>query len=170
MFYLLLYTMGGKSSKIAAPILVCPEGYDRDDFQKILTLYDRLDSNGNFGLENEELGEISTLHINNNIRKIGIIIEDAVLKKELALKQIRETYRCNVQRLKNKYDSEVKEVIEMYKKKTEDLRGETERLDKMPEVEKVKCFREKIVNEKGDVEFWKFFEYMKERVHNFLLD
>ena len=104
--------------------------------------------------------------INNNIRKIGNTIEDNDLKKELALKQIRETYKCNVQRLKNKYDSEVKEVIEMYKKKTEDLRGEMERLDKMPELDKVKCFREKIVNEKGDVEFWKFFEYMKDRVHD----
>lgn len=158
--------MGGKSSKIAAPILVCPEGYDSDGFQKILTLYDRLDSNGNFGLENEELGEISTLHNNNNICKLNNSIQDNDLKKELVLKQIRETYRCHVQRLKNKYDSEVKDVVEIYKKKAGDLREEMERLDKMPEVEKVKCFREKIVNEKGDVEFWKFFEYMKERVHD----
>ena len=159
--------MGGKPSKIAVPTIVCPEGYDKDDFQKILTLYDRLDSNGNFGLENNELGEISSLHINNNIRKIGNTIEDNDLKKELALKHIRDTYRCNVQRLKNKYDSEVKKVIEMYNKKTEDLRGEMERLNEMPDSEKVKCFREKIVNEKGDVEFWKFFEYMKERIHEY---
>jgi len=158
--------MGGKPSKMPVPTIICPEGYDKDDFQKILTLYDRLDSNGNFGLENEELGEISALHVNNNIRELGNTIEDNDLKKELALKQVRETYRCNVQRLKNKYDSEVNDVIEKYKKKANDLRGEMERLDKMPEVDKVKCFREKIVNENGNVEFWKFFEYMKDRVHD----
>ena len=158
--------MGGKPSKISIPKIVCPKDYNVEDFQKILTLYDRLDRNGNFGLEDSELEEISALHIKNNIRNMDVAIEDNGFKKQLTLSKLRETYRCNVMRLKNKYDSEVKDINESYEAKNKDLREKMERLNKLPVADKVKCFREKIVNEKGDVEFWKFFEYMKERVHD----
>ena len=158
--------MGGKPSKISIPKIVCPKDYNGEDFQKILTLYDRLDQNGNFGLEDCELEEISALHIKNNIRNMDVAIEDNGLKKQLTLSKLRETYRCNVMRLKNKYDSEVKDINESYEAKNKDLREKMERLNKLPVADKVKCFREKIVNEKGEVEFWKFFEYMKDRVHD----
>ena len=72
--------MGGKPSKIKMPTIVCPKDYNSEDFQKILTLYDRLDRNGNFGLEDCELEEISALHIKNNIRNTDVAIEDNGVK------------------------------------------------------------------------------------------
>ena len=45
--------MGARASKITTQPVICPETYNKEDFQKILTLYDKLDKDGNFGLENK---------------------------------------------------------------------------------------------------------------------
>ena len=46
--------------------LKCPSGYDKNKFQKILSLYDKLDGNGNMVIEQDELYVLAFHHIKNN--------------------------------------------------------------------------------------------------------
>ena len=41
--------MGGGISSCSTGEIKCPKNYDKEKFQKILMLYDKLDTNGNMG-------------------------------------------------------------------------------------------------------------------------
>ena len=63
--------MGSGSSQ-----LKCPNDYDRDKFDKILKLYDKLDSNGDHVVQTDELNKIADLHVRNKIRKLKENVEN----------------------------------------------------------------------------------------------
>ena len=69
--------MGGYPSVAYSQPLVCPSDCDQQTWQQILTLYDRLDANGDHAIENKELQAIAKLHIDNEIRRIERKIEEA---------------------------------------------------------------------------------------------
>ena len=82
--------MGSGVSSIGAPTqqLRCPGNYDEDDFAKILRLYDRLDSDGNMIVEEDELGQIATHHVNNKKK----ILMPIALKQHIAVYTIHKSY------------------------------------------------------------------------------
>ena len=51
--------MGGYPSVAYSQPLVCPSDCDQQTWQQILTLYDRLDANGDHAIENKELQTIA---------------------------------------------------------------------------------------------------------------
>ena len=69
--------MGGYPSVAYSQPLVCPSDCDQQTWQQILTLYDRLDANGDHAIENKELQAIAKLHIDNEIRRIERKVEEA---------------------------------------------------------------------------------------------
>ena len=65
--------MGSGSSQ-----LKCPNDYDKEKFEKIMKLYDSLDSNGDHVIETDELNKIADLHVRNKIRKLkGLLARSA---------------------------------------------------------------------------------------------
>ena len=143
--------------------LVCPDDYDEDKFSKIMTLFDQLDKNGDHVVDSSELDEISKLHVKNLISEI---------EKKKKLEQIR----------KQKVDAF---LIEDTKKKQEEIQKDMESsqvkndcfsenrmlsyemeigwFNRLTQEEREKMFLTKISDKKGHTDFWKFFEYMKNR-------
>ena len=56
---------GISSCQSNAGEIKCPKNYDKTKFQKILTLYDKLDQNGNMVIEQEEFYILANHHIKN---------------------------------------------------------------------------------------------------------
>ena len=63
---------GVSSTRVPTQPLQCPENYDEDDFAKILRLYDRLDADGNMIVEQDELSQLATHHVNNKKQLLKI--------------------------------------------------------------------------------------------------
>ena len=55
----------GVSSRKQSGEIKCPKNYDKKKFQKILALYDKLDTNGNMVMEQEEFYVLANHHIKN---------------------------------------------------------------------------------------------------------
>ena len=56
---------GVSSCQVKSGEIKCPKNYDKTKFQKILTLYDKLDQNGNMTIEQEEFYVLANHHMKN---------------------------------------------------------------------------------------------------------
>ena len=63
----------------------CPKNYDKKKFQKILMLYDKLDTNGNMVMEQEEFYVLANHHIKNHCGFIEARFQCHEIEKYLKL-------------------------------------------------------------------------------------
>jgi len=151
--------MGSGTSKQ----LKCPGDYDHEKFNLILKLYDRLDSNGDHVVETDEIKKIADLHVRNKIRvlkeendkismdtdnEINYLNENAKLK----IKEVQESLKLNIENVKHRNND---------KKDTNNI--EVNSLQNMSEEKKSKKFMKAVTDNKGHINFWSFFEYMKNK-------
>jgi hypothetical protein len=148
----------GASSK-----LVCPDDYDKDKFSKIRKLFDELDNNGDNVVESSELDKISKLHIQNQISELEKKKKLSVIKRKKV-----DTFIFNEAKKKQ---NEIQKAMLASKVKNDSFSNneligfnmKIERLNKLEREEREKLFLKKVSNNKGCIDFWKFFEYMKNR-------
>ena len=141
---------------------VCPEDYNKDNFRMILDLFDKLDNNGDNIVDALELQDIADLHVTNWVN---------------CLRQTREKERISFYKELELLDVEYDKKRRALEKELLDKK--IEKLDK--NIKKKELFDKKInmlntmnmstrneiflqlVTDKEHIDFWKFFEYMKER-------
>lgn len=151
--------MGSGASKQ----LKCPKDYDQEKFKKILILYDRLDKNGDHVVETDELNKIADLHVRNKIRKMKEYID-----------LIENLHERKLQELENEASHKISDInsklildINKYKtRKVEDVKCAQKTIDawqNMSAINKAEKFKAAVSNKNGHIEFWTFFEYMRER-------
>ncbi len=158
--------MGSGVSSIGAPTqqLRCPENYDEDDFAKILRLYDRLDSDGNMIVEEDELGQIATHHVNNKKKMLQIkLSQNEALKKQTIL-QLKVELEQNKKNLEMRYEEKIKSETTLSENNKILLTKEINELKRLTNKEKREMLLLRITDSNNIIDFWKFFEYMKERV------
>lgn len=141
----------------------CPKNYDKEKFQKILMLYDKLDTNGNMVMEQEEFYVLANHHIKN--------------QKELILREKtknKNDIQRNILMLNLKYEEEKKEMEKTHnskinrlesKEKTDDIdyNKRLANIDLLTKEEKYEIFKERFTDNDDKINFTKFFEYMKTR-------
>ena len=143
--------------------LTCPKNYDKKNFQKILTLYDKLDINGNMVIEQEELYVLANHHIKNkkelilaekmkNDTNIKSRILALNLKYENDKKQLESNHKLEIQKLKQKE----KEDDDEYTKRLANI-------DLLTKEQKYEIFKQRFTDKKNNINFNMFFEYMKTR-------
>ena len=151
--------MGSGASKK----LVCPKDFDKEKFGMILKLYDHLDSNGDQVIETMELKDIANLHIKNR-------------KTELTKLKCKEqqdyTYELDQARLKHEKDKA--DLLLLYEQTTEHINNSHDSkdlsidnkinsLEQLPEKEKCQLFLNVVSEDGKHIDFWKFFDYMRNR-------
>jgi hypothetical protein len=156
--------MGGIISvKEKVGIKVCPKDYNEERFKLIIEIFNKLDSNNNLILELDEMKNISNKYIEYRINflkdnKSGKNISKDELLNKLKLKRderIEKTgidYNLKKNKIENEYNNNIKQIdnkIEYY--------------NKMDEIERCKTFMEMISYNNKDIDFWKFFTYMKDK-------
>ena len=156
--------MGSGYSVSYSQQLDCPSDCDQQRFQQILSLYDRLDANGDHAIENKELQAIARLHIDNEIRRIKRKIEEANQGHERNLIYIRASSSQEMARLKEKLTTKQKQAKEDFEERKEKMNEHAIYLQKMEELERAQKFKTAVSGAKKSIEFWDFYNYMKCRV------
>ena len=156
--------MGGYPSVAYSQPLVCPSDCDQQTWQQILTLYDRLDANGDHAIENKELQTIAKLHIDNEILRISRKVEEAEAQHKRNLTFIRASNAQEMARLRVQLTTKINRATEDFNTRKSKLEEHTDLLKNMEEVDKAKKFKEAVSGHKKVIEFWDFYNYMKCRV------
>ena len=156
--------MGGYPSVAYSQPLVCPSDCDQQKWQQILTLYDRLDANGDHAIENKELQTIAKLHIDNEILRISRKVEEAEAQHKRNLTFIRASNAQEMARLRVQLTTKINRATEDFNIRKSKLEEHTDFLKNMEEVNKAKKFKEAVSGHKKVIEFWDFYNYMKCRV------
>jgi hypothetical protein len=142
---------------------LCPEDYEEDKFKMILELYDKLDENGDNIVDALELQDIADLHVKNRINNL----------RELKVKENLE-FEKEIRLVDIEYDKKraalEQEALEIGKQKLKENMKKLVFIDeKINMLNTMNCstrndlFLEKVTGENNHIEFWNFFEYMKQR-------
>ncbi len=151
--------MGSASSKR----LVCPDGYDNKQFGMILKLYDHLDSNGDQVIETLELKDIAELHIKNKKTELTKKQQQYTKDYEYDIQQEQLRYEKNKVDISIIHERNIEKINNSNISKDISIKNEIEKLDKMCENEKCQTFLNVVSADGKHIEFWKFFEYMKNK-------
>jgi len=143
--------------------LTCPKNYDKTKFQKILTLYDKLDTNGNMVIEQEEFYILANHHIKNQ-REL-VVNEQA--KNDTDIKSRVLMLNLKHETDKKKLEDDHKKEIERLKKKEKDDDAEYKKrlanIDLLTKEQKYEIFKQRFTDKENKINFKMFFEYMKTR-------
>ncbi len=155
---------GGYSVEHYSQPLICPSDCDAQTWQQILLLYDRLDSNGDHTIENSELQAISKLHINNEIKRMEIKMEEAKNSNEQKLRFIRASNAQEMHRLREKLAQKVKRTTDEYDERKVKFDEHIKYLKHMEDIDRARKFKQAVSGHKKNIEFWDFYNYMRYRV------
>lgn len=150
--------MGGGSSR-----LVCPKDYDESKFKKILLLYDKLDKNGDHNVDENELSAISQLHVKNQLNKLENMKKPLVNEKHQSIVKMEADLEIKIKELRDNINIMKEQLNNNTKHKLEIIENDIKNLKNLSEEERNKKFKNAITDKKNQIEFWKFFEYMKTR-------
>ena len=150
--------MGGGSSR-----LVCPKDYDESKFKKILLLYDKLDKNGDNTVDENELSAISQLHVKNELNKLENMKKPLINEKHQSIVKMEADLEIKIKEFRDNINIMKEQLNNNTKHKLEIIENDIKNLKNLSEEERNKKFKNAITDKKNQIEFWKFFEYMKTR-------
>ena len=153
--------MGSASSQ-----LKCPKDYDEEKFNKILKLYDRLDSNGDHSVDMEELSSIANLHVKNQLRKLEGMKQPLSDRTDQKIKLLDQQLLMDIERLKNNCENSKKIIIQNKNSQLSKIDDEIAELNGLSKDDKSKKIKKAITDKNGNIMFWPFFEYMKTRTND----
>ena len=158
--------MGGGISnlKVTRPI-ICPEDYDEESFYKILTIYHTLNIHDNVILENDQLNNLANINVRNKKKKLiekKLIAHNCYTKKKLELDiELKKSQKILLEQHKNM----INQLNIVIKKDINNLSSKIKELDSLSLNEKRIIFIKKI-SSRNEVDFWKFFKYIKNKVND----
>jgi len=132
----------------------CPNNYDNNKFLQIVKLFEKIDKNKNDILELNEIKEISCKDINNKI---------IILEKELDNE--KRNLDNEIKRLNDKMNEKITELKKQKLNKEKTIKKKLEKYRNMNDEEKCKALIEKISFDKKEIDFWKFYTYMKDKTN-----
>ena len=150
--------MGGASSQ-----LKCPSNYDNDKFQRILSLYDRLDSNGDHSVDMDELKNIANLHVKNQLTKLENMKQPISDKIDQDINILQQQLKLDIEKLNYNFKNTKKELSQSKTCKINKISDEIKQLNELSDESKEEKLKKSITDKNGNILFWPFFEYMKTR-------
>lgn len=150
----------------ASTKLVCPKDYDPNKFKIILKLFDKLDENGDRVVETSELKEISELHVKNKIRLLNeslINCKDTLDSKLLELENKQKKILSELEASINKEKRNINSKFDM---DNSNILSKIELYNNMSDNDKTSKFLNAVSDNDNNIEFQKFFEYMKEKTQD----
>lgn len=154
------------SSKVKPTVLQSPDGYDPNKFKLILRLFDRLDSDGNYGVCLEELTDIANLHVENRIRQVLQQKDFTHQRTEFDLQRIGVEERAGVEDVKEKYTALRQAANKKCARAVEKVDAELKRLNELNGAGRSAEFVKALKPKGENIDFWTFFDYMKTRTQD----
>ena len=153
--------MGGHPSKVE--VLKCPDGYDKQKFQKICILFDKLDKDSNLGVSSDEIEEIAAHHVANCIRRMEGQIAAKVDAFKICQTQITLDENNAIDKVKQEFEirrQQEKLIYDIAVRTLENRKVTYQGLDKNGQAN---AFIKAVTGPGQMITFWSFFEYMKTR-------
>lgn len=156
----------GTGASSASHQRVCPQDYEPEKFKMILSLYDKLDKDGDNVIDVSELKGIAALHIKNNITRNQTELTQNVSYKDKNL-QLLEV-ECEKKRkqvlaeVEAELNTKKREIEQHFQDKQSKLEENIRVLKSMDNGAKSDTFMS-VVSEDKHIDFWEFFDYMKQR-------
>ena len=154
--------MGSGASK-GSKQLVCPESYPEDKFNKVLRLFDRLDEDGDQVVENDELKCIAQLHVKNKINLLNLNLKSNEVTFNSQNKLYLEKKRLAIEKVEKEWDNRICSYKKSYENEVKLLQLQLTNYQNMKDEDKQKMFMNVITDDDNKIEFWKFFEYIKDK-------
>ena len=134
-----------------------PKNYDKEKFQKILSLYDKLDANGNMVIGQEELYVLANHHIKNK----KLLIEKEKMKNDTDIKSRILALNLKYENDKKELENNHKLQIEKLKQKEKDDDAEYAKrlanIDLLTKEQKYEIFKSRFTDKKNNINFNMFF-------------
>lgn len=164
---MLLINMGSAASTRSVEVLKCPKGYDKEKFEKICQLFDRLDKDSNLGVSSDELTNIAALHVKNCQERLRnkIKAEQDYLEREL-----RKFDEIQIQKIAmiRQMTEAAKEALRLRSEQAVSaMNNQLEDYTSLDQDGQENAFMKVLVpKDKTHIDFWTFFEYMKTRTQD----
>ena len=144
-----------KKSKI-----ICPNNYNEEKFYKILDLYEKIINNE---AEENEIFELSDNYVNDLLKKLEQEKVKTILiqQKKLLLHKLNLEHKMRI--LQTEYATNMKETNKILSKNTNSLEKRILKLETCTNEEKKKLFLGNVSND-DEINFEKFFNYMKDKI------
>ena len=151
--------MGSGGSVLKKEKIICPNNYNEEKFYKILNLYEKIQDNE---VENNELFDISNNYVDDLLQKLEKEKVKTILihQKKLLLHKLNLDHKMRI--LQNEYTTNMEETNKMLSKNTNSLEKRILKLETCTNEEKKKLFLGNIMKN-NEIDFEKFFDYMKDK-------
>lgn len=156
--------MGSGISRTNVPILECPQGFDPQKFQKICTLFDKLDKDSNLGVTSDELTQIATLHVQNCQAQLAKRLEAE--KQALARQFVDIEEKClqDIDSIRREAVSAKEAARQQSKFAQANMESKIAKYKELDEDARENVFMKVLMPQnESHIDFWTFFEYMKTR-------
>ena len=147
--------------------LIKPDDCNNETWEKILRLFDRLDTDGTQSIEeNELMGHIADLHVKNNIRKLVITKKTLHQKMEMKKQKINAEMEFKINEIKELADQNLKNIDLYLDSYDKTIARDKKILEEMTDKQKANKIKNAICGKKDSIEFWDFYNYMKNRTED----
>lgn len=156
--------MGSGISRTNVPVLECPQGFDPEKFQKICTLFDKLDKDSNLGVTSDELTKIATLHVQNCQAQLTKRLEAEKQALARHLVDIEEKCLQDIDSIRREAVSAKEAARQQSKFAQANMESKISKYNELDEDARENVFMKVLMpRDESHIDFWTFFEYMKTR-------
>jgi len=158
--------MGSGASK-KNPILECPKNCNSEKFKKICILFDKLDTDANFGVSSDELTDIARLHVENCQQKLEKRLATKKSQHQHNLQEIDEDGIQKIAGIRLATETRKQSTTQQHDMKQKSIQSKIDWYKSLDEDGKENAFM-KVLKPKDSkhIDFWTFFEYMKSRTED----
>lgn len=146
--------------------LVCPSGYSEENFKKIIKAFDRLDRDGDQAIESEEAATMANLHVKNKIRLLSTHINERKRGYDLELNRLNNQSNIELEKMKLKWKNHIENYKSGFGEKQGLLNKKLAYYQGLNNEGAKKEVIKAVVGKDDKIEFWKFYEYMKDKTED----
>jgi hypothetical protein len=159
--------MGSGSSINRVDVLTCPEGYSKENFQKICVLFDKLDKDSNLGVSSHELSDIAELHVKNCLIRLRARLANAQQDKQREVEQLDDAFNDKVALMRTELETNKKKLNQRQLIESTRIEKQIAYYSGLDETGKCTVFMKVVsVSSEDVIDFESFFEYMKHRTED----
>ena len=150
--------MGGGASKRVSQEHKCPEGFDKQQFAHILRYYDKLDSDGNNVLTEDEYLHLAQIHTKRVLDNIIIKSKGQHIAYNIKKQRLSHDMEIEKKHVEQYYSRKINELDAVYDDQVYEYTKLIEHYTNMKDEQKVQMLQSTL----GDkIDFWEFFQIVQ---------
>ena len=122
-----------------------------------------MDEDGDQVVENDELKCIAQLHVKNKISLLNLNLQNNKITFDSKNKLFLNKKQLEIEKLEKEWDDRICNYRKSYENEVKQIQSKMTNYQNMKDEDKQKLFMNVITDDDNKIEFWKFFEYIKDK-------